>query len=54
MEYEIDDRPQLGEDCEYEYVVTRSEFALGIAPPRRPIAHDADRALLIPEQEAGS
>jgi hypothetical protein len=51
MEYEIEDRPQMGEDCEYEYVVTRSEWRLGVLP-HRPGPELIDRAMLIPEQEA--
>jgi hypothetical protein len=54
MEYEIEDRPQMGEDCGYEYVVTRHEFARGTLPPRIPVPDHDDWAMLIPEQEAGS
>ena len=54
MEYEIEDRPQMGEDSEYEYLVTRRDAALGIFPPRPPRADYQDRAMLIPEQETGS
>jgi hypothetical protein len=53
VEYEIEDRPQMGEDCEYEYLVTRTEFRTGTAPARF-VADRGDCALLIPEQEAGS
>lgn len=52
MEYEIEDRPQMGEDCEYEYIVTRTEWRLGTMPARFPAT--ADRAVQIPEQELGS
>ncbi len=51
MEYEIEDRPQMGEDCEYEYLVTRTEWRLGTMPAR-PAA--LDHAVRIPEQEVGS
>ena len=50
MEYEIEDRPQMGEDCEYEYVVTRTEWRLGTMPPRLAVPA-SDRAMQIPEQE---
>jgi hypothetical protein len=53
VEYEIEDRPQMGEDCEYEYLVTRTEFRAGTAPARF-VPDRGDCALLIPEQEAGS
>ena len=53
MEYEIEDGPQMGEDCEYEYIVTRTEWRLGAMPARFPAA-GADRAVQIPEQELGS
>ncbi len=51
MEYEIEDRPQMGEDCDYEYVVTRSEWRLGMLPPRFVSPEYSDRAVQIPEQE---
>ena len=51
MEYEIEDRPQMGEDCEYEYVVTRTEWRLGTIPQRFMAPARSDRAVQIPEQE---
>jgi hypothetical protein len=54
MEYEIEDRPQMGEDCEYEYLVTRSEWRLGTQPPRYGRADFSDCAVAIPEQELDS
>jgi hypothetical protein len=51
MEYEIEDRPQMGEDCEYEYIVTRTEWRLGTMPARSAAFAGADRAVQIPEQE---
>lgn len=50
MEYEIEDRPQLGEDDGYEYLVTRNEWRRGVAVYR----DHSDQAVPIPEQEAGS
>ena len=54
MEYEIEDRPQMGEDGEYEYFVTRTEWRLGTMPARPTASASADRAVQIPEQELGS
>ncbi len=55
MEYEIADRPQLGEDDSYELFAARHPHrpipAPHIAPPR---ADKRDHAVAIPEQEAGS
>ncbi len=51
MEYEIEDRPQMGEDCEYEYVIARTEWRVGTLPPRFAAVPAFDRAVQIPEQE---
>jgi len=51
MEYEIEDRPQMGEDSDYEYLVTRTDWRLGTMPAR---PATFDQAVQIPEQELGS
>ena len=54
MEYEIADRPQLGEDDSYELFEARHSHRPTPAPLRAPRGDQRDRAVAIPEQEAGS
>jgi hypothetical protein len=54
MEYEIADRPQLGEDDSYELFEARHPHRPRPAPLRAPRGDQRDRAVAIPEQEAGS
>jgi len=51
MEFEIADRPQLGEDDTYEPFVSAHPVA---APHHVPKGERTDRAVIIPEQETGS
>ncbi len=54
MEYEIADRPQAGEDDLLEHYET-GPVRRRVAAPGKPGGGDQyDRAVAIPEQEAGS
>jgi len=54
MEYEIADRPQLGEDDSYELFAARHPHRPKPEPFIPPRRDNRDHALAIPEQEAGS
>ena len=54
MEYEIEDRPQLGEDDSYEMFQARHPRRPKPAPLQAPRGKRPDCAIAIPEQETGS
>ena len=55
MEYEIADRPQLGEDDAYDLFAARHPHHPKPAPLKAPRRRGKrDHAVAIPEQEAGS
>jgi hypothetical protein len=54
MEYEIADRPQLGEDDSYEPFAARHPHRPKPTPFIASRLGQRDRAIAIPEQETGS
>ena len=52
MEYEIEDRPQLGDEDTPDLLPASYGFPAEPVPARR--SEQRDRAVTIPEQEAGS
>ena len=54
MEYEIADRPQLGDEQRHEVPDTQPSRDYSSFPASRPHEVPRDRAVNIPEQEDGS